>query len=73
MTLPTDEERQELSSKTHYRSADKAKKADIVFKYQDADLLERHGYVPYWLKLVTIGLVIWGVYYLWAYWGPPQS
>ncbi|MEJ2652747.1 MAG: hypothetical protein P8173_13365 [Gammaproteobacteria bacterium] len=73
MTLPTDEKRQQLSSKTHYRSADKAKKADIVFRYHDADLLERHGYVPYWLKLVTVGLVIWGAYYMWAYWFPPST
>jgi hypothetical protein len=71
MTLPTGEERKELSSKTHYRSAEKAKKADVVFLYQDAGLTERHGYVPYWLKLVTIGLVVWGAYYLWAYWAPP--
>ena len=72
MTLPKSEERQELSSKTHYRSADKAKQSDEIFLYKDAELMERHGYVPYWLKLVTIGLIIWGAYYLWAYWFPPQ-
>jgi len=53
---------------TTSRSAvEKPKKADIIFKYQDADLLERHGYVPYWLKLMTVCLVIWAVYYLWVY------
>ncbi len=72
MTMPEGEERKELSSKTHYRSPEKAKRADEVFLYKDAELMERHGYVPYWLKLVTIGLIIWGLYYMWAYWFPPQ-
>lgn len=72
MTMPEGEERKELSSKTHYHSSEKAKRADEVFLYKDAELMERHGYVPYWLKLVTIGLIIWGVYYMWAYWFPPQ-
>ena len=71
MTLPEGEKRKELSSHTHYRSPEKAEKADVVYIYQDAGLTERHGYVPYWLKLVTVGLVIWGAYYLWAYWSPP--
>lgn len=71
MTLPKGEERKELSSRTHYRSSDKARKADEVFLYRDAELMERHGYVPYWLKLVAVGLVIWGLYYLWTYWSPP--
>jgi len=73
MTLPKGEKRKELSSRTHYQSADKARKADKVFLYQDAELMERHGYVPYWLKLVTVGLVIWGLYYLFAYWSPPPG
>lgn len=73
MTLPKDEKRQELSSETHYRSHEKAKKANEVFLYHDAGLTERRGYVPYWLKLVTLSLIVWGLYYLWAYWSPsPQ-
>ena len=70
MSVPKGEKRQELSSQTHYKSADKAKEADKVFLYQDAELMERHGSVPYWLKLVTIGLIAWGLYYLWTYWTP---
>jgi hypothetical protein len=73
MTLPEGEERKELSSKTHYRSQVKADKADKIFLYQDAELMERHGYVPYWLKLVTVGLVLWGLYYLWTFWSPPAT
>jgi hypothetical protein len=73
MTLPKGEKRQELSTKTHYRSDEKAKKADEIFLYRDAGLQERSGYVPYWLKLVTISLIIWSVYYLWAYWSPPPQ
>lgn len=73
MTLPKGEKRQEYSSETHYRNHEKAEKANEIFLYQDAGLTERHGYVPYWLKLVTISLVIWGIYYLWAYWSPPPQ
>lgn len=70
MTLPTGEERKELSSRTHYRSDEKARRADELFRYEEANLFERHGYVPYWLKLVAVALVLWGIYYLWAYWSP---
>jgi hypothetical protein len=71
MTLPTGNERQKLASKSHFGSQEKAKEADTLYVYHDAGLVERHGYVPYWLKLVAVVLIIWSVYYLLAYWTPP--
>lgn len=42
-----------------------------AYIYKDAGLTERHGYIPYWLLLVAVGLVIWGIYYLVSYWHSP--
>jgi len=71
MNEPEYDERQKLSSRTHYRSEEKARRADRLFVFKDSGHIERRGYVPHWLALVSIGLVIWAIYYLWAYWQPP--
>lgn len=46
---------------------------DTEYTYQTAGLRERHGTIPGWLWGVYIGLLIWGAYYLWAYWTPPAG
>ncbi|MGP0628692.1 hypothetical protein ACTRW9_03205 [Nitrospina sp. 32_T5] len=45
--------------------------SDAEYTYQTAGIRERHGYVPVWLILVCVGLLVWGGYYLWTYWTPP--
>jgi len=42
-----------------------------VFVYESAGISERKGNVPIWLWLVVASLLIWGVYYLVAYWNAP--
>lgn len=39
-----------------------------AYFYRDSGIQERHGNVPLWLKLVSIGLIIWGIYYTVRYW-----
>jgi hypothetical protein len=39
-----------------------------VYVYRDSGIQERHGAIPLWLKLVAIGLLVWGVYYTIRYW-----
>jgi hypothetical protein len=34
---------------------------------------KQHGHIPFWLKVVAVILVIWGVYYLIASWSPPPE
>ncbi|HTN43229.1 MAG TPA: hypothetical protein VMN77_05460 [Nitrospiria bacterium] len=41
---------------------------DEVYRYQDSGIAERHGKIPLWLTLVSIALLIWGVYYTIQYW-----
>ena len=40
------------------------------YLYQTAGIRERNGYIPVWLILVAVGLLIWGGYYLLSYWSP---
>jgi hypothetical protein len=39
-----------------------------IYLYQNSGIQERHGTVPLWLKLVSIGLLAWAVYYTIQYW-----
>lgn len=39
-----------------------------AYLYRDSGIQERHGGIPLWLKLVSIGLVIWAIYYTVRYW-----
>lgn len=39
-----------------------------TYLYRDSGIQERHGGIPLWLKLVSIGLVLWGIYYTVRYW-----
>ncbi|MHB8482975.1 MAG: hypothetical protein ACYDBV_09670 [Nitrospiria bacterium] len=38
------------------------------YLYKEAGITERQGKIPLWLKLVAIGLIVWGVYYTITYW-----
>ncbi len=44
-----------------------------VFLYKDSGIQERTGQVPPWLWAVFVILIIWGIYYLVAFWTPPPS
>ncbi len=44
---------------------------DEVYYYENSGIEERHGRVPPWLWVVTVALLLWGIYYLVAYWSPP--
>ncbi len=46
---------------------------DSTFLYKDSGILEKHGQIPPWLLAVVIALIIWGIYYLVAFWSPPQN
>lgn len=39
-----------------------------IYLYKEAGLRERHGYIPFWLILVAVGLLVWGVYYMIRNW-----
>lgn len=43
-----------------------------VYEYQDSKLREQHGIVPLWLWVVVLSLLVWGLYYLAAYWISPS-
>ena len=44
-----------------------------VYTYERAGVAEREGSVPLWLWAVVISLLIWGIYYLIAYWNAPVA
>jgi len=39
-----------------------------IYLYQNSGIQERHGTVPLWLKLVSVGLLAWAIYYTIQYW-----
>ena len=39
-----------------------------TYVYEPAGIRERSGSVPTWLKLMTLGLILWGVYYTIRFW-----
>lgn len=38
------------------------------YLYEPAGIRERSGYIPLWLKLISLGLIVWGIYYTIRYW-----
>jgi len=46
---------------------------DSVYLYKDSGIQEKHGRIPPWLLAVTVALIIWGIYYLVAFWSPPPG
>jgi len=51
----------------------KPRKEGEVFVYKDSGIHENRGYIPFWLILVLIALIVWGIYYTVAYWAPPME
>ncbi len=39
-----------------------------LFEYKNSGIRERKGKIPLWIWFVTVVLLIWGVYYLVAFW-----
>jgi len=39
-----------------------------TYVYEPAGIRERSGSVPTWLKLVSLGLIAWGIYYTIRFW-----
>ena len=60
---------------TEAHTDDNAKPAaeHVAYSYQTAGIAENEGYVPLWLWLVVVGLLIWGIYYLVTYWNAPVT
>lgn len=65
--------RKDLAAERRFRDDGKRRQAEQTYIYQDAGLLERHGFVPRWLLVVAVLLVCWGIYYLLTYWQSPGS
>jgi hypothetical protein len=40
-----------------------------VEEYGGGAIESRHGYIPIWLLVVYTGLLLWGLYYAFHYWG----
>jgi hypothetical protein len=38
-------------------------------EYAGGLIQARVGYIPLWLLVVYAGLFVWGLYYMYAYWG----
>lgn len=39
-----------------------------IYVHEPAGIRERSGSVPTWLKLMALGLILWGVYYTIRFW-----
>jgi hypothetical protein len=39
-----------------------------VYVHEPAGIRERSGSVPAWLKLIALGLILWGLYYTIRFW-----
>ena len=63
--MPKDSSRVDLK-----RSAQPPETGDepAIYQYEPAGIWERSGNIPVWLKLVALGLIVWGVYYAMRYW-----
>ena len=55
------------------QEAASAQPQDSVYLYKDSGIQEKHGSIPPWLMAVAVALIVWGVYYLIAFWSPPPS
>ncbi|MDT7043750.1 hypothetical protein [Candidatus Nitronereus thalassa] len=43
---------------------------DGEYEYVSAGVREKPGKIPWWLIVVSVGLCIWGGYYLLVFWHP---
>lgn len=51
----------------------RAEAEHAVYLYKSSGIEEHKGRVPMWLWVVAGALVIWGIYYLIAYWNVPAA
>jgi hypothetical protein len=65
------EQREDLTDDRRFDDDQKRERSKQTFVYKDAGLTECHGYIPRWLWVVVVVLVIWGGYYLITYWESP--
>lgn len=65
--------REDQSVNRRFKDQEKRREAKQAYLYKDAGLVENHGYVPRWLILVAVVLLIWGAYYLIANWQSPAG
>jgi hypothetical protein len=61
-----------MDESTKYKNTDASPGAeeDDAYVYRHAGIKERTGFVPLWLILVVVSLLIWSVYYTIRYWSP---
>lgn len=57
----------------HTRNEEQREKAKETYVYKWSGIFERQGYTPYWLIIAWVVVMVWGIYYLWAYWAPPPQ
>lgn len=70
MTEPQHDQKIQTSADTGAHAA-KPGPDRPVYMYASAGINERKGGVPFWLWLVAVSLLIWGIYYLITYWNAP--
>lgn len=39
-----------------------------TYLHESAGIRERSGYIPTWIILVALGLLVWGIYYMIRFW-----
>jgi hypothetical protein len=61
----------ESAALTSTRPVHEQEQGHPVYTYESAGIAERQGNVPIWLWVVVVSLLIWGAYYLHAYWNAP--
>lgn len=60
-------------SKHESQQEPEQRKEGEVFLYKDSGIHENRGYIPFWLILVAIALVVWSIYYMVENWSPPPG
>lgn len=60
-------------SKQESQQEQEQRKEGKVFLYKDSGIHENRGYIPFWLILVAIALVVWSIYYMVENWAPPSG
>jgi hypothetical protein len=48
----------------------KVPKEPATYVYEPAGIIERSGHVPVWLKIIVIGVMLWGISYAIRFWNP---
>ena len=67
----TDDSETSMDKAAGKQAATEHQPGHTVYTYVSAGIAEREGSVPNWLWGVVAVLVVWGLYYLVAYWNAP--